>query len=80
MHPYEYEKDTKMQRVSKNGKTYNVPTVKSTYLSKSEKKVLAALVASELARRNENPPKTAEDYATMSALFSLGAKLETTEE
>jgi hypothetical protein len=66
-----------MQRVSKNGNTYNVPTVKSTYLSKSQKVLLKSMIDSQIVELTESLKKSAsaQGYALMSELLDLQSKL-----
>lgn len=63
-------------RISKNGNTYNVPTVKSTYLAKDEKALLHAFVAKQLEEyRAHQAELSLAELAMISKLVALQQKL-----
>jgi len=66
-------------RTSKHGTTYNVPTVKSTYLSKNEKALLLALTNRAIEQLGESI-KASDSFdrhamAAMHQLVELSGKL-----
>lgn len=63
-------------RVSKNGNTYNVPTVKSTYLAKNEKALLKSMVSTVLDEyRARQAELSLEELAKITELVALLQKL-----